>query len=92
MAARLVVATDAGLAHLAVLCGTPLLLVGADGGKVAPGPARNAQGKVEHEEYWHVRLDEYYHQANHTNAPLHFMSDGWGDPSAVVAHAEGILQ
>lgn len=83
--AKLVVATDAGLAHLAVLCGAPLLLV-TYRGRVAPGPVIDSRGKVAQQEYWPVRLAEYYGKANHTGAPINVM-DGWEDPEAVAAEA-----
>lgn len=67
--ADLVVATDAGLAHLAVLCGRPLLLI-THHGLVAPGPVVDAEGREMQAQYWPVRMDEYYHAANHRNAPI----------------------
>lgn len=83
--ARLVVATDAGLAHLAVLCGAPLLLI-THRGRVAPGPVINSRGRVAQTRYWPVRLDEYYHAANHTGSPIATI-DGWDDPDAVAEAA-----
>lgn len=78
---RLVVATDAGLAHLAMLCGADLLLV-TYRGLVAPGPVIDSSGEVAHETYWPVRLDEYYRQANHAGARIEVI-DGWEDPGRV---------
>ena len=75
LGARLVVATDAGLAHLAILCGRPLLLI-THGGLVAPGPVLDAAGHAMEPAYWPVRLEEYYHAANHLQAPIH-VSDAW---------------
>lgn len=80
--ARLVVATDAGLAHLAVLCGRPLLLI-TFRGLVAPGPVMAPDGRVMREAYWPVRFERYYEAANHTGAPIE-MIDAWDDPDAVV--------
>lgn len=84
-AARLVIATDAGLAHLAVLCGAPLLLVGANGGRVAPGQPTDGDGKPQAPEYWPIRIEEYYRAANHTGAMIEVAGHGWSQPAAVVA-------
>lgn len=83
--ARLVIATDAGLAHLAVLCGAPLLLITHEG-RVAPGPVISSSGRTAQRQYWPVRLDEYYHAANHMSAPIDTV-DGWNDPDAVLRAA-----
>lgn len=85
-AARLVVATDAGLAHLAVLCGVDLLIV-TYRGKVAPGPVVASSGKVAQEQYWPVRLDEYYLQANHAGARIETV-DGWESWERVIQAVE----
>lgn len=84
-----VVATDAGLAHLAVLMGRPLVIITA-GGLVAPGPQLDPEGEVLKDAYWPVRFDEYYAKANHMNAPI-TMVDGWNDLDAVVAAVEAML-
>lgn len=73
--ARLVVSTDAGLAHLAVLCGAPLLLITHDG-LVAPGPVLDPRGNAMEPAYWPVRLEEYYTSANHTGSPI-FTTGSW---------------
>lgn len=75
LGARLVVATDAGLAHLAVLCGRPLLLITYEG-LVAPGPVLDVAGHAMEPAYWPVRLEEYYYAANHLQAPIH-VSNAW---------------
>lgn len=80
--ARLVVSTDAGLAHLAVLCGTPLLMI-THRGLVAPGPVVDEHGTVLRQRYWPVRLQRYYLAANHLNSPIYTV-DGWEDPKKVV--------
>jgi hypothetical protein len=87
LAARVVVATDAGLAHLAVLCGRPLVLIAHDGGRVAPGPVLNGDGSQAFPEYWPIKLDYYYRQANHTNAPIRVVPHGWERPEDVLAAA-----
>lgn len=78
LSARLVVATDAGLAHLAVLCGRPLLIVGH--GKL---PAPGAR--------WNVRMQEYYEAANFLNAPIALEGRGWNDAAVVARRALRIL-
>lgn len=90
LSADLVIATDAGLAHLAVLCGRPLLLITYKG-RVAPGAVRDPQGNVMQPEYWPVRLEEYYRQANHTGSPI-IPVDGWEHPDEVVKQAMSILE
>lgn len=87
LSARLVIATDAGLAHLAVLCGRPLYLIAADGGRVAPGPVVDGRGRMAHRQYWPIRLNEYYLAANHMNAPIEVEPDGWHHPLRVARRA-----
>lgn len=89
LAAKLVISTDAGLAHLAMLCGAPLLLITHEG-LVAPGPVVTTDGRVAQDQYWPVRLDEYYHAANHTHAPIHVSRD-WLYPKEVRNAALGVL-
>lgn len=88
--ARLCIATDAGLAHLAVLCGTPLLLI-TYRGLVAPGPVRDADGRVMQPAYWPVRMEEYYHRANHTRSLIETV-DGWEYPERVVRRVSELLR
>lgn len=89
--ARLCIATDAGLAHLAVLCGTPLLLI-THQGLVAPGPVSDARGRVIQEAYWPVKMAEYYTdpQVNHTGAHIEDV-DGWNHPERVLQRAKEII-
>ena len=89
LGARLVVATDAGLAHLAVLCGVPLLLITYKG-RPAPGPVRNALGDPVQPSYWPVRMDEYYHAANHRGSPI-TVCDHWHDPDKVQEAISDLL-
>ena len=89
--ARLCVATDAGLAHLAVLCGTPLLLLTHEG-RVAPGPVVNSKGHVAREHYWPVKLDEYYHAANHMDTPIWTYDHAWTEPDGVRDRVMQILR
>jgi hypothetical protein len=83
--ARLCIATDAGLAHLAVLCGTPLLLI-THRGLVAPGPQVDEHGRVTTAAYWPVRFEQYYRAANHCGSLIE-MIDGWEHPERVAARA-----
>jgi hypothetical protein len=85
LSARLVIATDAGLAHLAVLCGRPLLMVTYKG-LVAPGPVTDENGKVFGPEYWPVKFQDYYQQANHMRSWIHRTGD-WDDVESVVRDA-----
>lgn len=80
-AADLVVATDAGLAHLAVLCGADLLLV-THRGRVAPGPVITSSGDVASSEYWPVKMHRY-REANHTGSRIETV-DGWTNPERVL--------
>lgn len=80
-AADLVIATDAGLAHLAVLCGADLLLV-TYRGRVAPGPVVTSSGNVALEEYWYVKMHRY-RKANHKSARIERV-DGWEHPDRVI--------
>lgn len=87
--ARLVIATDAGLAHLAVLCGADLLLV-TYRGRVAPGPVVSSSGRVARPEYWSVRVADYYEAANHCGARIETV-DGWESVPRVVEKAQTML-
>ena len=88
--ASLVIATDAGLAHLALLCGTPLLLI-THQGLVAPGPVLDPDGREMEPHYWPVRLSTYYHPANHCNVPI-VVWEWWDDPEGVKRMAESLLE
>lgn len=71
LSARLVIATDAGLAHLAVMCGRPLLMISySDECLVAPGT--DDMGRP----YWPIKI-ERYHQANHQQSTVCVVQDGW---------------
>lgn len=85
--ASLVVSTASGLSLLAVLCGSPLLLVGSMNGKVAPGPARDLSGKIHHDRYWQIPLADYYRPINHSLSPIELVPSGWENPGLVVERA-----
>ena len=79
--ARLVVATDNGVAHLAVLCGTPLALISYRNGRVAPGEAEPGMP------YWGVKMDRYERE-NHRKVPITLMHNTWDDLDLVVQQVE----
>lgn len=82
--AYVVVATDAGLAHLAVLCGRPLLMVTHGKGLVAPG--RDDRGKP----YWPVKMERYQDE-NHTGSHIDLLHHAWEDPGVVAMVAQAWL-
>lgn len=90
LSADLVIATDAGLAHLAVLCGTALLIVTHEG-RTAPGPQLDPLGRVMEEAYPPVKLEEYYQAANHSGSMIATV-DGWDDPCGVAGVASDLIR
>lgn len=84
LSARLVIATDAGLAHLAVLCGRPLLMISHGDGITAPGVS--SDGKP----YIPIQMDRYERE-NHTGSPIHLMPHAWDDPEGVTARVLELL-
>lgn len=93
--AKLVIATDAGLAHLAVLCGAPLLLI-TYRGLVAPGPVFDSQGRRVRESYWKAGHAPHgdvcrFEEANHTGSAIGKL-DAWDDPTKVAAEATRIVR
>jgi hypothetical protein len=87
----LVVAPCSGLAHLAVLCGAPLLLFTYRGHE-APGPVINSHGRlVTNGPFREVRWKEYYVAANHAGAFLGQI-DGWEHPDLVARWATSLLR
>ena len=71
-----VVATD-GLAHLAVACGRPLVMISCGPGLTAPG-------------YRPIRMDRY-HKENHAGSPIHVVTDAWDAPERVVQAVREVL-
>lgn len=88
--ARLVVATEAGLGPLAVLCGRPLLIITHADGLVAPGPVRNQFGKVMEPAYWPIRM-ELHEEANHTGSPIEVLKHAWYDPGKAFTRTMELL-
>ncbi|MHC4698488.1 MAG: hypothetical protein ACYTFA_17280 [Planctomycetota bacterium] len=76
LSAKVVVATDSGLAHLAVLCGRPLLLITHGAGEIAPG-YRPGHGQV--------NLERYYRVNNaHCKSPILVLHRTWDDVPLIV--------
>lgn len=88
--AKLVVATDAGLAHLAVLCGRPLFLITHGRGLVAPGPSIDETGRHMDDRFWPVKL-ERYEEANHTKSEIRVLHDAWYNPDFVLDAVVGAV-
>lgn len=84
LSAKLVIATDSGLAHLANMCGVPLLLISYKDGRVAPG--HDDVGR----EYWPIRLDRYA-KANHTGSAVNMVNDTWNDLNKIIHETRRML-
>ena len=82
--AKLVVATDCGLAHLAILCGKPLLMISYKNGLVAPG-----HDDVGHD-YWPIKMERYKRE-NHLDQPIHVLYDTWNDVDKVIDKTRSLL-
>lgn len=80
--AKFVVATDAGLSHLAVLTGRPLLLLTHANGRVAPGPVIDETGRHMEDRYWPVKMGRL-HEANHTGSSITVLAHAWHNPDLV---------
>jgi len=90
-AARLVVATDAGLAHLAMMVGAPLLLISHDDDcKVAPGGVCDPNGIAMEPFYWPIKIDRFK-QANHKQVPITMVKSAWYDLPKVIASIDIML-
>ncbi len=79
-AAELVIATDAGLAHLAVMCGKPLVMITHGEGLVAPG-----QDDVGND-YWPVHMDRYERE-NHCGSDIELVHHAFADWRGVADRA-----
>lgn len=89
--AKLVIATDTGLAHLAVWCGRPLLLISHLDGMVAPGPVIDDRGRVLEQQYWPINLSQYASE-NHLNSSISVVDHAWSDPARVFHAALRLLE
>jgi hypothetical protein len=89
--AKLVIATDAGLAHLAVMCGTPLLMITHANGLVAPGPVVESDGREAATDYWPVHMDRYERE-NHCDVDIRQVHDAWENPAIVAVQAKDMMQ
>lgn len=88
--AKLVIATDNGLAHLAVACGAPLVVITHTDGIVAPGPQLDERGKAMQAAYGPVNWARYQ-QANHMKSRITAVEDGWENPNLVLQAASQLL-
>lgn len=86
--AKVAVATTSGLAVLAVLCGTPLVLV-TYRGLIAPGAQLDPKGRAMQPSYEPAigRVRKYLEPINHTGSPIRLV-DGWENLDAVVEATE----
>jgi ADP-heptose:LPS heptosyltransferase len=90
LSARLVIATDSGLAHPAVWCGTPVLIITHADNRVAPGPVRDGANRIVRTNYWEVDIKAYRCE-NHTSSPVILLPNSWHTPDKVVNEACRIL-
>ena len=88
---KLVVATDNGIAHLAVQCGKPLLMISYKEGLVAPGPVKRADGRIAKKQYWPIKI-ERFHKENHTGSNIRVLHHSWGDLDLVIREAVRMMQ
>jgi hypothetical protein len=85
LAAKVVVSTDSGLAHLAVMCGRPLVMISHGEGLVADG-----FDDVGHP-YWPIKLDRFEAE-NHTGSQIKVVHHAWHDPEVVHDAITEVLQ
>jgi hypothetical protein len=87
---KLVVGTDTGLTHLALMCGVPaILLISSDTGRVADGCYTSpTHGKTR---YWFILSREYYEEPNHADSYVGMMYHAWEDPQLVRRHVQNLL-
>ncbi len=82
--AKVVVATDNGLAHLALMCGKPLVLISHKDGLVAEGV--DDIGKP----YWPIHMD-VFERENHREAPIHVVHDCWHSIKPVLDYVKATI-
>lgn len=87
--AKLVVATDSGLAHLAVLCGRPLLII-THAGRCGDGPIIDGRGRKHADKHWYCNPEHYFEEANHKGVPIRLI-DAWHDHAKVADWVSGFL-
>lgn len=75
---RVVVATDSGSAHLALMCGKPLVLITHLDGLTAPG-------------YGKIKFD-WLDSDNHMHAPIRVVRKGWTDARAAYEATLSLLE
>lgn len=82
---RVIVTTDAGLAHLAVLCGRHVLMVvSGPEGRTAPGPVVDATGRVMLRQYGPVQWERYEEAGAETGGTVTPVLEGWELPGRVL--------
>lgn len=82
---KLIIATDNGLAHLAVWCGKPLLLISHANGVVAPGLVVDETG-YGNNHYGPIALSDYQSE-NHLASPVILHRSSWDDPNGIARKA-----
>lgn len=90
--ARLCIATANGLSVLAMLTGTPLLLI-THRGLVAPGAQLDPNGRILQRTYGPVSdlMRRFYNPTNHRRVPIRQV-DGWESPERVWDAALDMLE
>jgi hypothetical protein len=88
--AKVVLATDSGLAHLSVWCGKHLVLISHGNGLVAPGPVADETGRVLRSQYWPINQAQYESE-NHLKSKIEVLSDSWHNPRSVASRIHSIL-
>lgn len=82
--AKVVVATDNGLAHLALMCGKPLVLISHKDGLVADGFDDVGNS------YWPIKMD-IFERENHTDAPIHIVYDCWHSIKPILDYVKATI-
>jgi len=70
---KLLVTTDCGVAHLGVMCGTPIAMISHGNGLVADGTVNGAENGIP---YGPIKM-ERYQEENHTNSMIEIIKDSW---------------
>lgn len=79
--AKLVLSTDCGLAHLALMCGRPLSMISHGDGLVADG--KDDVGNP----YWPIKIERFVKE-NHRKAPIRIINHAWHGTGKVIQHLE----
>lgn len=88
---KLVVGTDTGLTHLALMCGVPaILLISGEFGRVAGG-VFDSPFTGKDTPYWLIIAEDYYEKPNHVDSYVGIMHDTWEEPQRVRMYANDLL-